>query len=99
MKCQDDAALLKRYLENDRIYSFLASLNAEFDPVRVQVLGKENLLSLNETISINRGEENRRGVMLELVTEGSAMLSNGRNNRFVKGFQPAEYEHGTATNQ
>ncbi|PON32610.1 hypothetical protein PanWU01x14_359790 [Parasponia andersonii] len=100
MKCPEDASLLKRYVENDRIYSFLAGLNANYDTVRVQVLGKEDLPSLNKTISIIRGEENRRGVMLELmVTKGSAIVSNGRNNRFLKGFQPMEYEHGTTTNQ
>ena len=47
MKCSEDAAMLKRVVEKDRIYDFLASLNLEFDPVRVQVLGKEELPSLN----------------------------------------------------
>ena len=61
MKCSDDAAVLKRFVEKDRIYTFLAGLNAEFDAVRVQVLGKEDLPSLNEVIGIVRGEESRRG--------------------------------------
>ncbi|TXG48772.1 hypothetical protein EZV62_024647 [Acer yangbiense] len=38
MKCSDDAVVLKRFVEKDRIYTFLAGLNAEFDAVRVQVL-------------------------------------------------------------
>ncbi|GMP32284.1 hypothetical protein CsSME_00006112 [Camellia sinensis var. sinensis] len=57
MKCSNDAALLKRYMEKERIYTFLAGLNIEFDPVRVQVLGKEEIPSHNETIAIIRGEE------------------------------------------
>ncbi|KAI9194566.1 hypothetical protein LWI28_007174 [Acer negundo] len=52
MKCSDDAAVLKRFVEKDRIYTFLAGLNVEFDAVRVQVLGKEDLPSLNEVIGI-----------------------------------------------
>lgn len=38
-KCTEDADLLKRYKEKDRIYKFLTGLNSEFDPVRIQVLG------------------------------------------------------------
>ena len=36
-KCSDDAALLKRFMEKERIYTFLAGLNIEFGSVRVQV--------------------------------------------------------------
>ncbi|KAK0587035.1 hypothetical protein LWI29_016362 [Acer saccharum] len=51
MKCSDDVALLKCFMEKYRIYTFLAGLNAKFDLVRVQVLGKEHR-SLNEAIAI-----------------------------------------------
>jgi len=40
-KCIEDADLLKRYKEKDIIYKFLTRLNSEFDPIRIQVLGKE----------------------------------------------------------
>ncbi|KAL5549794.1 hypothetical protein UlMin_005025 [Ulmus minor] len=77
MKCSSDVAALKKFIEKDRVYDFLAGLNTEFDQVRVQILGKEELPTLNETISIVRTEESRRGVMLEaLSNEGSAMLSD-----------------------
>ncbi|KAK3006116.1 hypothetical protein RJ639_016484 [Escallonia herrerae] len=47
----------------------------EFDQVRIQILGKEQLPSLNETISIINAEESRRGVMLYAQPiEESAML-------------------------
>ncbi|KAJ0103610.1 hypothetical protein Patl1_05363 [Pistacia atlantica] len=85
MKCSDDAAALKNFIEKDRIYDFLTGLNVEFDQVRVQVLGKEDLPSLNETISIINAEESRRGVMLySQPVEGSAMVgkSNDQNLKF-----------------
>ncbi|RVW35301.1 hypothetical protein CK203_098678 [Vitis vinifera] len=51
MKCLKDIAVLKNFIEKDRVYDFLAGLNPEFDQVRVQILGKE------ETISLIRVEE------------------------------------------
>ncbi|TXG60395.1 hypothetical protein EZV62_014968 [Acer yangbiense] len=33
MKCTDDATVLKRFLEKERIYIFLAGLNVEFNDV------------------------------------------------------------------
>ncbi|KAK3014800.1 hypothetical protein RJ639_009131 [Escallonia herrerae] len=75
MKCSDDAAMLKNFIEKDRTYNFLADLNMEFDQVRIQILGKKELPSLNETISIINAEESRRGVMLYAQpVEESAML-------------------------
>ena len=38
-------------MEKERICCFLVELNIEFDSVRVQVLSKENLLSLNDIIA------------------------------------------------
>ncbi|KAL5834282.1 hypothetical protein ACOSQ4_013779 [Xanthoceras sorbifolium] len=72
MKCSEDAITLKRFVEKDRTYDFLAGLNMEFDAVRVQVLSKEELPSLNETISIILAEEGRRGVMVENTTVESS---------------------------
>ena len=95
MESSKDAATLRRFLEKERIYVFLAGLIIEFDAVRVQVLGKEDLPSLNEAIGIIRGEESRRGVMLESKTvERSAMImkeakrggSNNNNNSYAGGW-------------
>jgi hypothetical protein len=81
MQCNDDAVILKNYVERERIFEFLAGLNIEFDQMRVQILGKESLPSLNEVFSVIRAEEGRRTVMLDAPnTEGSAMLiTNSRN--------------------
>ncbi|XP_073148285.1 uncharacterized protein [Henckelia pumila] len=97
MKCSDDAALLKRLVEKDRIYDFLAGLNIEFDAVRVQILGKEDLPTLNETIAIVRAEEGRRCVMIEhnSVNNSSALATTkGRNFRAE---QPTEKDNKQPT--
>ena len=47
MKCSEDTTILKRFMEKGRTYTFLTGLNAEFVAVRVQVLRKEVLPSLN----------------------------------------------------
>ena len=34
-KCLEDAAILKDYIDQDRVYDFLVGLNPEFDQVRI----------------------------------------------------------------
>lgn len=81
-KCSEDAVILKKFIEKDRVYDFLVGLNAEFDQVRIQILGKEDVPSLNEVIALIRAEESRRGIMLEPVTtDGSAMVAQDNTNR------------------
>ena len=46
MKCSEDAAMLLKSVERERLFEFLAGLNLKFNQVRVQVLGKETLPSL-----------------------------------------------------
>ena len=66
----------KKSVENERIYGFLVELNIEFDSVRVQVLSKENLPSLNDTIAKIWVEKWRGGVMIKLQPmEGSTMVT------------------------
>lgn len=74
MCCSEDVAILKQFVEKDRIYDFLAGLNSKFDAVRVQILGREDLPSLNETISIIRVEEGWRSVILETYRGDSLAL-------------------------
>ncbi|XP_073224810.1 uncharacterized protein [Cicer arietinum] len=75
VKCPADAALLKEYIEQDRVYDFLVGLNSDFDQVRVQILGKEKVPGINEVVAIVRSEESRRGLMLTVPpVESSAMM-------------------------
>ena len=84
MKCSEDVATLKRFVEKDKIYDFLAGLNMKFDAVRVQVLGKEDLPSLNEKISIIRAKEGRRGVMIKSASvESSALVTRTTSEKNV----------------
>jgi len=78
MKCSEHATLLKRFVEKDGIYELLVGLNIEFDGVRGQILGKEDLPSLNETITIVYATEGRRGVILETPTEDGSTLMTRR---------------------
>ena len=70
MKCSIKAPTHQEFIEQERVYDFLAGLNMELDQVRVQILGKESLSSLNEASAIVRGEKGRRNMMLE---KGSTM--------------------------
>ncbi|KAF2324122.1 hypothetical protein GH714_007473 [Hevea brasiliensis] len=56
----------------------------EFDPVHVQILGKDKLPNLNEVFSLIHAEESGQFVMLEVQpNDGSALISakisDGRN--------------------
>lgn len=94
MHCSQDSIALKRFVEKDRIYDFLAGLNSEFDAVRVQILGKDDLPSLNETISIIRAEEGRRSVMLETHGEdGSAFVTKAISFKESKEFKDTNQYH------
>ena len=57
MKCTHDSIALTQFLERVRIFKFLSGLNPEFDPIRIQILGKENFPSLSEVFHIVRGKK------------------------------------------
>lgn len=89
MKCPEDAAILRSFIEKDRVYDFLAGLNPEFDHVRIQILGKEFTPSLEEVISLIQAEESRRSVMLELKNmDGSALATKPNQEGQEKGNLP-----------
>ncbi|KAK2419471.1 hypothetical protein QL285_041567 [Trifolium repens] len=64
MECSQDTVILNVVIERDRIFDFLAGLNVEFGPIRVQILGKEKLLTLTEVFYTVPSEETRRHAML-----------------------------------
>ena len=78
MKDQDDFATLRQFIEKDSICDFLAGLWPEYDQVWVQIFGKTDLPSLNETIAIVPAEESQRDVMLkDQAVEGSTLTIRG----------------------
>ena len=86
IKCSEDAAMFRKFIEREQIFEFLADLNVEFDEVRVQVLGKEDLSSINEVFSIIGAEEGRRGVMIDSQpAEGSTLATTKPRDNNFKG--------------
>lgn len=57
------------------MYDFFAGLNPEFHRISVQILVKEIVPLLNETISLVKAEESRWTVMLEPQTVESLALN------------------------
>lgn len=89
MRCPEDTSTLRNYMERDRIFEFLAGLNANFDQIQVQILGKKRLPSLNEVFSTVRGEEGQRIVMLEdQHIEVSAMKAIKEETNLYKNKRP-----------
>ena len=43
VECSKDASTLADFVNRDRIFEFLSGLNSEYDPIWVQILGKEKL--------------------------------------------------------
>ncbi|KAJ1413020.1 hypothetical protein SESBI_19949 [Sesbania bispinosa] len=96
-KCTKDSALLKEYIEQDRVYDFLVDLNPEFDQVRIQILGKQKVPCFNEVVAIVRSEESRRGLMLESPTvENSAMVADHKGDQTLA--MVAEQKKGGSAN-
>lgn len=52
-------------MEKDITYQLMAEINEDQNQVRIQILGKEKMLSLNKVISLVTTEESRREVMLK----------------------------------
>lgn len=77
MKCSEDAAIMLKFVERERVYEFLAGLNIEYDQVHVQIFGKDHLPTLSEVFSTVRTEEGRRGIMLETPLSDSSALITG----------------------
>lgn len=50
MKCSEDTAILRKFVERESIFKFLVGLNIGFN--QVQVLGKEDLSFINDVFSI-----------------------------------------------
>ncbi|RVW17570.1 hypothetical protein CK203_083467 [Vitis vinifera] len=67
-KRRKGAVVLKDFIKQDRVYDFLVGLNPEFDQVRIQILGKQEVPCFNEVVALIRGEECQRSVMLEPQT-------------------------------
>nr|KYP73599.1 hypothetical protein KK1_006243 [Cajanus cajan] len=85
--CKIDAAAHAEAMERGRIFKFLHCLNHEYDPIRVQILGREKLPSLSEVFFMVRGEETRRVVMLLCHDNWKGGPQDKRANAGGKSFE------------
>ena len=69
-----------KYVERERIFDFLAGLNVEYDQVKVQVLGKEDIPPLNELFSIIRIEKGKSVILNTPTTKGSDLVPMKSNS-------------------
>jgi hypothetical protein len=72
--CAVDATQIKKIIEEECIYEFLGRLNSEYDPMRVQIFGKESLPSLQEVFSYIQNEESHRSTMLHSSSQSQSAL-------------------------
>nr|CAD1824840.1 unnamed protein product [Ananas comosus var. bracteatus] len=86
-ECPDDAAKFQKLIEKERVYDFLADLQAEFDPIRVQVLGRDPFPSLREAYAYVQQEESRRNVMIYQPTFEKSTLSSTAASKTIKSIQ------------
>ncbi|RDX67940.1 hypothetical protein CR513_53130, partial [Mucuna pruriens] len=94
--CKADSVAYTRIIEKGRIFKFLHGLNFEYNPIRVQILGKEKLPSLSEVFFIVRSEETRRSIMLDKGNSniGSAMvIGKGAIKRSTSKEKPFTKRH------
>lgn len=77
-------------LEKERIYDFLAGLDMEYDPIRVQVLGRVPFPSLGEAYTIVQQEESRRRAMVHTpISDHSALVASPQGQfGSSRGFTP-----------
>jgi hypothetical protein len=81
MESAKDTATLKKRIENERVYDFLAGLDPGFDQIRVQVLAQDPLPNLRSTCAFVRREELRQAVMLTSPPQESSALMTIHHKR------------------
>ena len=74
MESAKDTTMLKKRIENERVYDFLAGLDPGFDQIRVQVLAQDPTLNLRSTYAFVRLEELRQATMLTSPPQKSSAL-------------------------
>lgn len=77
MQCTTDASTMKKQVEEDRLYDFLAGLDPNLDHIRSQVLAQDPLPSIKNAFAFVRREELRQLTMMAgNLGDGSAMVAS-----------------------
>lgn len=88
-----ERAVYRNIIEKMRPYDYLVGFNPKFDQLRVHILSWEIVPPLNEIISLIRGEESRRNLMMNAMgSENTTFMTkkqnSKRNNSQVKTSSP-----------
>ena len=67
--------MIKKRNEQEHIIEFLAGLNLQYDPIWIQVLGKEPLPPFWEVFSNVQREESHRSIMLRTTFSEQSVLA------------------------
>ncbi|RDX69167.1 hypothetical protein CR513_51754, partial [Mucuna pruriens] len=81
--CKVDSIAYTGLVEKGRIFKFLQGLNYEYDPIRVQILGKEKFSSLSEVFSTVQGEDPHKQLK-EFHIMCSTIRSHGILEDYIK---------------
>jgi hypothetical protein len=87
-----DAVKIKKMIGEERAYEFLGKLNSEYDPVRVQIFGKEPLPSLQEVFSYIQNES-RRSTMLHPNSQIQFALVGASQHASIGDFRIQDDKH------
>jgi len=85
-ECAADAIKIKKMIEEECIYEFFGGLNSKYDPVRVQIFGKEPLPSLQEVFSYIQKYESRRSIILHPSSQTQSALVGASQRPFIGDF-------------
>jgi len=93
-KCSADSAMLKEYIDQDKVYDFFVEINSDFDQVKVQIFRKEKVPRINEMVAMAKSES-RRTLMLEsLFVKNLTMIANRASTKIVKPEKGGNDQHG-----
>lgn len=87
--CSQDVVAYNAKVKRTHIFEFLTGLNAEFELVRVHILSRDTLPSLNEIYAFVQSEDSRHSVMQQYspsTAERSALVTTSASQRSAKGY-------------
>ncbi|XP_028070337.1 uncharacterized protein LOC114272836 [Camellia sinensis] len=88
--CPADSVGYKKFIAQERVFTFLVGLNVEYDPVRGRVLGMDTLPSLQAAFAYVQNEESCRSAMMSPIsTDRSALLSTPRDGLSLTPIPPS----------
>ncbi|GFZ11537.1 hypothetical protein Acr_22g0009350 [Actinidia rufa] len=80
--CPADTTTFRKFIDKQRVFTFLAYLQDEYDQVRCRILNSDPIPSLREAFAIIQNEESRRDVMFpSILSERLVLVSVPRSER------------------